>query len=509
MFEFNSKILNYSVFSSFEFSNLQSDIIEHFLESVEDDVKQVIHTIKICHCEITDAPEVIINDYPNLETLDLQDNNLDNINFISKLPNSIKELYLGQNKISTVSDVFFNLKDLEVVDLSGCDIESLNFMVFKDNGKLLVLNVSHNKIESSESEEYLKNIKCVDFSYNKLTKYSNIPSLCLDFSYTNLSGYHWFNISAENQTVLIEKFYFSGNSRLKLRATNIKNDSLPLVIKFFNISNFQGDVSDLELENVKVRKYLSLKDSKKVILDKSTFDFKLLFFSEGTNATFDLSNCSIDDIPNNYFEEYNLGRLNLCYNNFPNLKENLFKNAYIVELDLCKSNIKDVDNNTFSGLHVHLLNLSKNKLQNLTFLKSIETVRFVDLSENNIKILTPNQFFNIKNLEVLELSNNEIISLEKNVFNNNLQVLKLNGNKISEIKNGTFYKLTNLRELYLDDNPIIFVDNNAFENLPILEVLSMATTEVYVLKPYAIKNVNSLKKVYFKATVSIWKILME
>uniref|UniRef100_A0A6P7G4Z3 Protein artichoke-like n=1 Tax=Diabrotica virgifera virgifera TaxID=50390 RepID=A0A6P7G4Z3_DIAVI len=501
MFDFNSKNTNGVQVEELVFSKLPLSSIEHFLEALPEDVKDSTKIIRINECEVSDISENIKDNYKNLQALDLSRNIIDSLGVITKLSEDLKELYLSNNKISEVTDDLKQLQQLEVIDLSYCKLTTLDFTVFKNNLHLTLVNVSHNEIETSDSQEYIKNIKCVDLSYNKISKYTNIPSLCLDLSYTDMPGHHWYNISEQNKTVFIDKFYFSGNSKLKLWATNVKNDSLPIEIKDFNLSYFKGDLSELDLEKIKVRNFLTLQHTNIGNLDRSKYDFHPLFFEEGSNATFDLSYCSISDMSSDYFQNYNLGRLNLCHNNFTVLKNSVFKDAYIVQLDLCSCGIKEIEDNAFLNLHVAALNLSNNQISNLKFLSNVNTVRYVDLSKNSIKTVYSRDLAYLKDLRNINLGDNSIIVIERNSFAlDNLNIVDLSNNKLREIKNGTFVNITTLQEVYLDGNKIENIENDSFEYLPALRTVNLGDTDIYVIKQKAFSNVQSqnFNQIYLK-----------
>ncbi|CAG9835497.1 unnamed protein product [Diabrotica balteata] len=501
MFDFNSKNTNGVQVEELVFSKLPLSSVEHFLKALPDDVKDNTKIIRINECEVSDISEDIKDDYKNLQALDLSRNNIDSLDVVTKLSEELKELYLSNNKISVVTDDLKQLQKLEVIDLSYCKLTNVDFTVFKNNLNLTLVNVSHNEIVTSDSQEYIKNIKCVDLSYNKISKYTNIPSLCLDLSYTDMPGHYWYNISEQNKTVYIDKFYFSGNSKLKLWATNVKNDSLPIEIKYFNLSYFQGDVTELDLKKIKVRNLLTLQHTDIGNLDRSKYDFQPLFFEEGSNATFDLSYCSISDISSDYFQNYNLGRLNLCHNNFTILKNSVFKDAYIVQLDLCSSGIKEIEDNAFLNLHVATLNLSNNEISNLKFLNNINTVRYVDLSKNYIRSVYSRDLASLKDLRKINLGDNSILVIERNSFAlDNINSVDLSNNKIREIKNGTFVNITTLQEVYLEGNNIENIENDSFEYLPSLQTVNLGDTDIYVIKQKAFSNVQSqnFNRIYLK-----------
>ncbi|CAH1156142.1 unnamed protein product [Phaedon cochleariae] len=484
--------------TAIEILNSSLPAIGDFLNSLEDEVTRNVREIKLNHCDIRNISENAFSNFEALEVLDLNNDEIESIHFLKSIPKSLREIHMKSNKIREVPDIFSQLENLQIVDFSNCSIENLDFTVFKNNLKLNLVNASHNNIKSSVSGEYLKNIKCVDLSHNELSKYDNIPSYCLDFSATNMTGYQWYNISAKNTTVFIDTFFYSGNQHLRLTALNKMNDTLPIEIQYLNISNFQGKIpSDLDLQKIKVRRELILKDSKILSLEKSSFDFKPLFFDEGTNALFDLSSCSISNVSPLYFEKYNLGTLNLCHNKFKSLGSSVFRDAYIIKLDLCNSTIETIDKQAFERLHTHTLNLSFNSIDELEFLRSIGDIHVLDLSHNALKTIPSGTFFNLNNMKSLDLSYNLIDVIGENSFHHNkVEIIFVNNNKLESIETGTFKDIPNLREVYLQKNPISIIEANAFEYLPNLRLIQLGNTEISVIQPHAFTNLQSLRTLY-------------
>ncbi|XP_060525935.1 adhesion G protein-coupled receptor A3 isoform X2 [Cylas formicarius] len=102
------------------------------------------------------------------------------------------------------------------------------------------------------------------------------------------------------------------------------------------------------------------------------------------------------------------------------------------------------------------LNLSNNRLK--TFQPKVELVALqkLNLSGNDINVLSKHQFREVPNLRRLDLSMNSLRHVDVLAFEglHHLERLKLNNNLITTLKLGTFNSLSNLKQLDLSNNPL-------------------------------------------------------
>ncbi|KAL7302319.1 hypothetical protein TKK_0004982 [Trichogramma kaykai] len=130
----------------------------------------------------------------------------------------------------------------------------------------------------------------------------------------------------------------------------------------------------------------------------------------------------------------------------------------MIHLDLSKNDISLISVNTFKNLsNLKHLNLSANKITVLdeeTFDGLINLER-LDLSKNSISSIDSHVFKRLPNLKKLDLSKNKINLLGRTIFHGLLALdrLKLNGNKLETLKEGTFHGLPLLRQLDVSSNP--------------------------------------------------------
>lgn len=129
-------------------------------------------------------------------------------------------------------------------------------------------------------------------------------------------------------------------------------------------------------------------------------------------------------------------------------------------LDLSNNNIRAIPSNCFYNFPaLQALILNDNKLElipnSVSCLFSLKTLK---LNHNNLHIL-PQEIGELNNLEILSVMQNLLIALPKTIgkLKNTLKVINLNANRLKYLPN-EFCQLCNLEELHLY--------NNNFEALP-------------------------------------------
>ncbi|AWO98285.1 putative leucine-rich repeat-containing G-protein coupled receptor 5 [Scophthalmus maximus] len=114
--------------------------------------------------------------------------------------------------------------------------------------------------------------------------------------------------------------------------------------------------------------------------------------------------------------------------------------------------------------------LSSGGLSNLHFLEELR------LAGNDLSSVPRGAFSGLFHLKVLMLQNNQLTSVPAEAFNNlhNLQSLRLDANHISVVPVGCFSGLRSLRHLWLDDNALTEVPTAALGDLPALQAMTLA-----------------------------------
>jgi len=132
--------------------------------------------------------------------------------------------------------------------------------------------------------------------------------------------------------------------------------------------------------------------------------------------------------------------------------------------------IEWIEANTFDTLiNLNYLNIGDNNLKLLVdgLFSKLEGLEVLDLSLNKIGILNKNTFTGLHNLNILDLEQNELKSIDKNAFAMLVSLIDLNlaENKLQIIEPGTFSSLVKLDDLNLSNNKIKLLNNNTFKNL--------------------------------------------
>lgn len=209
----------------------------------------------------------------------------------------------------------------------------------------------------------------------------------------------------------------------------------------------------------------------------------------------DFSHSHIKKIKNicTYFTYFgNVRNFNVSHNDIDEFR---FESSLILAssralktLDLSYNNIKIVTRDYgFNSLKSSLnyLNLSYNKIFSLALdcFRSIAQLQTLKLNNNLIPSLNASFFVYLENLVHLDLSFNAIDSIDNNGFLKlkYLQLLKLNNNKLSTIPT-TFDKLVSLKELDLSENSITTLDFDIFSNSPNLEIVNLSNDNLYTFE---------------------------
>jgi Leucine-rich repeat (LRR) protein len=130
------------------------------------------------------------------------------------------------------------------------------------------------------------------------------------------------------------------------------------------------------------------------------------------------------------------------------------------------------DANLLTELYLSRCNLSATDLINI---KNLSSLKFVDLSRNNLKDF--NFICQNKNIEVLNLDNNHISEIPNEIENlHRLRFLSLISNEISTISSA-IYNLKQLEVLYLNDNNIVELSSQ-IKNLENLKTLSLRGSDI-------------------------------
>jgi len=351
--------------------------------------------------------------FSNVSIIDLSDNNITNVDELSKLIR-LTSLNLNNNNVKDVS-VLKDLVNLNVIKLSGNDgvtgyqyLEYLNELDLSNTNLVVLEDITNN--------DYLYNLNLsnntqLDFESLKLP--DGIAELSLDN--TNFSNVDLSNLN-------------------ELYSLSLKNNNLK------NLDALQGINSLGELDV----SYNNIDD----------FSFLNEIFKQNDDDSED------DEDEYDYYDYYNI-RLVAQFNNISDIS--IFNGVNVEELDLSNNNISDLSN--FDNENVTIIKLSYNKVE-----KGIETLKNVsEIYLDHCGLNNLNGFAKLDEVNYLVLDGNNINDFSELKSLDNLVSLSLNDNNITDLSG--ISKLENIENLSLGDNDI--VDITPLNNMPLLSSLSL------------------------------------
>ncbi|XP_054270825.1 toll-like receptor Tollo [Macrosteles quadrilineatus] len=457
--------------------------------------------------KLYDIPAVL-NEVPQLQTLDLGDNQITeifNTSFASM--EKLVGLRLTENSISNVSKgVFDKMTALRILNLSSNKIQRVEAGSFDANTNLMAIRLDGNYItEINALFDKLPNLVWLNISENLLQwfDYAQIPT-----------GLQWLDIHG-NQIAELGNYY-EIESQLHLtvfdasdnKLTDITGSAIPDSVEVLNLSN--NIIS-------KVQSYTFFKKPNLTRVELTGNQIKSL-----TQNSLRISTIPHDkEIPEFYIgknpfqcdctmqwlqqyqvdQERNKPRLmdldsvvcKLLYNrvtSFVLLKEatpdqflcqydsNCFPFCHCCDFDACDCEMTCPTNCTC----YHDLSWSANVVDcsrsgyvdNLPDRIPMDSTQLY-LDGNDIRVVGSHSFIGRKKLQVLFLNNSNVEIIHNRTFNGLkvLELLRLDNNRISELKGYEFEGLESLRELYLQNNKITSIHNATFMNLMELRIVRL------------------------------------
>jgi len=169
------------------------------------------------NCELTDSPI-----FPeSIETIDLSNNKITNINGFYHLPN-LKNVYLSYNSISSCINSFND--NLERLHLNNNQLIQIKIQI----NSLKELLINDNNLKILPAIPISENLIVFDCSFNNLTSFNNILSFSSNFNYKckffssigNKYEQKFENIFKENYFFFVKDIIFSKENHLDFQDDN-------------------------------------------------------------------------------------------------------------------------------------------------------------------------------------------------------------------------------------------------------------------------------------------------
>ncbi|CAF1073226.1 unnamed protein product, partial [Brachionus calyciflorus] len=355
----------------------------------------------------------------------------------------VEETIVSNLKLTKFILNLTNFKNLETITFKSNQIENLEiYLGYKPKN----LKIVWNEIRNFKLKNCQNNLDYLDLIGNDLN--FQLPTI------PNLITLHLDN----NNFNSIQKDLFSRN--------------LPILKNLYLTTN---NLSYIEIDsfiNFKNLEYLKLSDN---LLDESLQlnDLNILHLSLDRNRF------------KSFSSSINLnGTLNLKY---LDLSHNFIE---IVNINLKYLELLEIDNNPIKIIDE--LISKKVILSRIYFnfdLSKFYLSQIIDLSNNNLNLISIEELSKLSNLIELNLANNKIEILEFPILIN-LQILIVSFNKLKFIKLNTFSKLFNLSELYLTGNLIKFIETNSFIHNKKLKILYLDSNYLSFIPDVSSKILN-------------------
>lgn len=414
--------------------------------------------------------------FPNLKYINLDYNRIieiSNEGFLKNFTVPVNNLRVAYNFISSISSKTFpSMPELRSLDLSYNRINNLTKDSFANLPNLRYLSLAGNVIDTIEAETFvnLPRLELLEMQANNLTRF-------------NLNYFH--NISHPDVTLTVN---LSRNFISEM-------DGEPSV----SINIFDGSFNELiEVPNIF---FSALEFSiRQIILshNKLTQISTEAFGAAGSLEILDLHKNNINVIKRKAFTQlYSLQILDLSYNELSKLAVEQFCNLNKLRyLKLDRNYLKLLPRDVFKNTIIEHLDLSFNELSLFpaTALSQIGfTLRYLDLSNNEIEYLDSNIFRGTQYLLNLCLRHNLLTVLSDNTFSSlgRLRRLDLSSNPIKANFKELFHNLLNLRHLELAN---LSLKSVPFIPLPNLTSINLSSNYINSIKDMDLKRLMNLRQ---------------
>ncbi|XP_026731696.1 carboxypeptidase N subunit 2-like [Trichoplusia ni] len=507
------------------------------------DLKPFPGDIKMRRLQIADNRLTKVNKeaFKGLEYLidvDLSGNNISYVDPEAFLDSrGLLNVELQGNPLTVVEGPFLASATLQYLDISSCNLSSINPQFFDNITTLTTVDLSNNPLKTLEAGVFdvLTSLETLKLNDCKLTAISeNAFSSAINIKYLELSGNHFTNTDwpevlgkllrleylnlRKSRLTSLSEDTFSNCTNLvtliladnELRdldvAATLGNSVTHLEELDLSNCNIQGPISGETFTNASRLKRLYLSGNPLVAADLQAALEPL-----PTLERLFLSNCGLRDLPDNFNVFDNLLELDISYNPLENVFTKLLAPLEKLEyLNMGYSNLSYVGPDTFSKMTAmkrlvlsgnDLLSLEAGLFGNLTQLTTIElefcglkrplnglaffkNLTYMDLREirlggNPLVIPPSGPIFpkQLSQVSILDLSNCNITSLNVDAFKNteNITDLNLGGNRLRSADASLSFleRLRHLEKINLSNNNLTTIDPDVFANNPKLHSLNL------------------------------------
>lgn len=389
---------------------------------------------------------------------------------------------LQDNPLNVVEGPFLMSGTLQYLDISNCNLSSINSQFFDNITSLSTLDLTKNPLQSLEGGVFdvLTSLETLKMNDCKLANIpENLFSSLMNLKNLELAGNYLTNVNWPEVLGTLSRLEYLNLRKSGL--TYLSEDTFSNCSNLVTLILAENELRDLDVA---------------ATLGRSVNHLELL----------DLSNCKIKGpITGDAFA--NATRLKSLYLSgnplfAPDLQEALAPLPKLEKLFLSNCGLRNLPDsfNVFENLLE--LDISHNPLVNVftRLLAPLEKIEYLNMGYSNLSYVGPETFAHMSSLKKLVLSGNDLLSLQAGLFGNLTQLttleLELCGLKRPINANAFFKNLTytDLREIRLGGNPLVIPPSGPLfpKQLSQVTVLDLRNCNITSLNPDAFKNTENL-----------------
>ncbi|XP_031631722.1 probable serine/threonine-protein kinase DDB_G0282963 [Contarinia nasturtii] len=208
---------------------------------------------------------------------------------------------------------------------------------------------------------------------------------------------------------------------------------------------------------------------------------------------------------------HNILVLNLSGNGIKEIEDNVLKSLENVRrLDLSQNQINVFNVSMSNNNKIKWLSVSDNQLVSFNG-KSMAILKFLDLSCNHIQSSSEIHLNELNELEYVNLSGNRLNIIQQHVFQKliKLKVINLSYNRLKSINNNIFRDLNNIESLDMSYNQISFIENDSFSHLMKLQYLDLSYNQIETSSLRALQGIPNLIKLSIAFNTKLGGALQE
>uniref|UniRef100_A0A2H1WSK0 SFRICE_015087 n=1 Tax=Spodoptera frugiperda TaxID=7108 RepID=A0A2H1WSK0_SPOFR len=468
------------------------------------DENSYAYHLQVSHNDFVDFSQIPIHNMTGIQVLNASYNRIESIPKLA-FP-KLYELHtvdLSHNNLSEIFNaVFQNLFSIRFLNLSYNSMEVIKPATFGTIPTILELDLSHNKLTDVSRGSMAKLVSCrlIDMSYNYLPKLFQIPISLgeLNVAYNNLTEIKpntWPTMNA------LLRLNFSAN----MLGDSLTGDSFSSLLTLQSLDLSANGLTKPPWEafsTLTSLQYLYMQDNNLTELSRSAFGNLPTMFK------LDLSRNQLTTVAQRSFNGMQqLLDLSLSGNMLKHIPNEAFKGLVALrKLDLSHNYLEKIDNKT-NGLLDDCLSLEKvilshNKFGFLTkkMFPASPWIPYrlqeIDLSYNEIPVLTHDITLGAKKVTKLNLAGNFINDIRNNVLGNltSLQILDLSHNNLKDLvsRSTTEIKFSlpeNITELHLFNNSLQTLPTPNIIAAKHLKLLDLRNNELISFEPELVKKI--------------------